>query len=140
MSPAGASLEKPLAGSQPLQQRGHSRLEAAPAVMHAGTAAKSFVRHNANNRPDSAHLEAITTGPVLSELRGLRLYTKEILPDIAHETYEADSAIEYAYAATTIQSCSVGENAEKISNTFKEAMTLGVKRSGKRPRTRKWQA
>ena len=139
-SPAGASLQTPLGGSQPLQQRGHSRLEATPAVTRAGTATKSFVRRNANNRSDSAHLAMITTGPALSELRWLRLYTKEILPDIAHETYEADSAIEYAYAATTIQSCSVGENAEKISNTFKEAMTLGVKRSGKRPRTRKWQA
>ena len=106
VSPAGASLEAPLAGSQPLQQQGHSRLEATPAVTRAGTAAQSFVRRNAHNRSDSAHLAAIATGPALSELRRLRLYTKETLPDIAHETYGADSAVEYAYAATTIQSCS----------------------------------
>ena len=124
MSPAGASLETPLAGSQPLQQRGNSRLEATPAVTRAGTAAKSFVRRNAHNRLDSSHLAAIATGPALSELRGLRLYTKETLPDIAHETYGADSPVEYAYAAAIILTCSAGENAEIAPNTFKEAMTL----------------
>ena len=79
------------------------------------------------NRSDSAHLAAIATGPVLSGLRGLRLYTKEILPDIAHETYGADPTVEYAYAATIIQSCSAGGNAEITPNTFKEAMTLPAK-------------
>ena len=77
VSRTGASLETPPIGSQPLQQRGHSRLEATPAVTRAGTAVKSFVRCNAHNRSDSAHLAAIATGPALSELRGLRLYTKE---------------------------------------------------------------
>ena len=67
VSPAGASLKTPLAGSQPLQQRGHSRLEATPAVTRAGTAAQSFVRRNAHNRSDSSHLAAIATGPALSE-------------------------------------------------------------------------
>ena len=85
------------------------------------------MRRNAHNRSDSAHLAAVATGPALSELRGLRLYTKETLPDIARETYGADSAVEYAYAATTIQSCSAGENAEITPNTFKEAMTLPAK-------------
>ena len=127
MSPAGASLETPPAGSQPLQQREHSRLEATPAVTRAGTAAQSFVRRNAHKRSDSAHLAAIASGPALSELRWLRLYTKETLPDIADETYGADSAVDYAYAATTIQSCSAGENAEITPNTFKEAMTLPTK-------------
>ena len=69
----------------------------------------------------------MATGPALSELRGLRLYTKEALPDISHETYGADSAVEYAYAATTIQSCSAGENAEITPNTFSEAMNLPAK-------------
>ena len=124
MSSAGASLETQLAGSQPHQERGHSRLEATPAVTRAGTAAQSFARRNAQNRSDPAHLAAIATGPTLSELRRLRLYTKETLPDIAHETYGADSAVEYAYAATTIQSFSAGENAEVTPNTFKKAMTL----------------
>ena len=44
------------------------------------------MRRNAHNRADSAHLAAIATGPALFELRGLRLYNKETLPDIAHET------------------------------------------------------
>ena len=47
VSPARASLQTPLAGSQPLQQRGPSRLEATPAGTRAGTAAQSFVRRNA---------------------------------------------------------------------------------------------
>ena len=50
VSPAGAYLETPPAGSQPLQQRGHSRLEATPAVTRAGTGAQSFVRRNAHSR------------------------------------------------------------------------------------------
>ena len=105
-SPVVTSLGTPQARSQPLQLRGHSRLEVMPAVTRAGTAAKSFVRRNANHHLDSAHLAAITTGPALSELRGPMLYTKEILRDIAHETYGADSSIGYAYTATVIQSCS----------------------------------
>ena len=63
VSPAGESLETPLAGSQPLQQRGHSRLEATPAVTRAGAAAQSFVRRNSHNRLDSPHPTAIATGP-----------------------------------------------------------------------------
>ena len=78
-------------------------------------------------RSDSAHLAAIATGPELSELRGLRLYAKETLPDIAHETYGADSAVAYTYATATIQSCSAGENAEITPNTFKEVMPLPAK-------------
>lgn len=70
---------------------------------------------------------AITTGPALPELRGLRLHTRETLPDIAHETYKAEATIEYTYAATAIQSCSVRENAAIIPSTFKEAMCLLAK-------------
>ena len=68
VSPAGASLEIPLAVSQPLQRRGHSRLVATPAVTRAGTAAQSFVRRTPHNRSDSSHLAAMATGPALSEL------------------------------------------------------------------------
>ena len=85
------------------------------------------MRRNAHNRSDSAHLAAVATGPALSKLRGLRVYTKETLPDIAHETYGADSAVEYAHAATTIQSCLAGGNAEITPNTFQEAITLPAK-------------
>ena len=127
VSPAVASLEPPLAGSQPLQPRGHSRLEATPAVTRAGTAARSFVSPNTHNRSDSSHLAAITTGPALSELRGLRLCTEKILPAIAHETHGVGFAVEYVYTATTIQSCSAGENAEIFPNTFEEATTIPAK-------------
>ena len=123
----GASLETPLAGSQPLHQRRQLRLEVTPAVTRVGAAAKSFVGRNAHNRSYYSHPAAIATGPALSELRGLRLYTKETLLDIAHETNGADSALKHAYDATTIQSCSAGENGEITPNTFKEAMTLPAK-------------
>ena len=127
VSPAGTSLETPLAVSQPLQQWGHARLEATPAVTRAGTAAQIFVRHNAHNRSAYIYLAAIVTGPALSELRAPRLYTKETLPDIDHETYRADYAVDYAYAVTTIQSCSAGKNAERTPNAFEEAMTRPIK-------------
>ena len=70
VSPTGTSLETPLAGSQTLQQRRHSRPEATPAVTRVGTTAKSFVRRNAHNRSDSGHLAVTDTGIVLSDLRG----------------------------------------------------------------------
>ena len=127
VSPARASLETPLAGSQPLHQRRQSRLKVTPAVTRVGAAAKSFVGRNAHNRSYYSHPAAIATGPALSDLRGLRLYTKETLPDIARETNGADSAPEHAYAATTIQSCSAGENAEIAPNTFEEVMTQPAK-------------
>ena len=73
------------------------------------------------------HSSSLLHRPALSELRGLRLYTKETLLDIAHDMYGADSAVEYAYAATTIQKCSAGDDAEITPHTFKEAMTLPAK-------------
>lgn len=54
----------------------------------------------------------------MSELRGLRLYTKETLQNIAHDTYGAEAAIEYACAATTFQSCSAGRM-RKYSKHFR---------------------
>ena len=125
--PAGAFLETPLAGSPPVQQQMHSRLEVTPAVTQVGTAAQSFERLNADKRSNSAHLAAVTTEPALSELRGLRLCSKATLADIARETYGADPTVEYAYPATTMQSFSARENTELISNTIKEAMTVSVK-------------
>ena len=60
------------------------------------------MKRNANCRSNSAHLAAIITGPAISELRGLKLYTKRSLLDIAHETHGAESAVEYAYARTNV--------------------------------------
>ena len=45
--------------------------------------------------------------------------TEQTLQDIAHETYGADPAVEYAYAVTTIQSFSAVETAETNRNTLK---------------------
>lgn len=122
VSPAGASLETALAGSPPLQQQKHSRLDMTPAASRAGTAAHSYVRRNANNT-----FAAINTGPALSKLRGLRLCTEAILPGIAHDMYGVDSAVEYAGTATHIKSRSAGKNAEIMTSTFKEAMSLLAK-------------
>ena len=69
----------------------------------------------------------IATNGALSELRGLRLYTTAALPDIAHETYGAESTVEYAYATTNVQNRLLGKKSETILNTFKHAMTLPAK-------------
>ena len=55
------------------------------------------------------------------------LYIMEALPVIAHEIHEAESSVEYAYAATNVQNRSAREQYEIIPNTFKQAMTLPVK-------------
>lgn len=82
---------------------------------------------NTNNCSDTAHLAAIATGIALSELRELRLYATATLPDIAREKYGAESAVEYAYAETSIQNSSAGEKAGKNPNTCEEAITLSAK-------------
>ena len=74
-----------------------------------------------------AHLAATITGLTLSESRGLKIYNKMSLPDIAHETNGAESAVEYAYAATNVRNCSAGENMEASPNKFKQTMTLPAK-------------
>ena len=136
--PEGNPLEAPLTGSSPLQQRGHARFEVTPSVTRSGAAARSFAGRNTSDSSNSAHLGTIANESTLSELRRLGLYTKASLPDIAHQMYEQESTVEYAYAATNIQSRSAGEKSEIIPNSFKEAMTLPAK--ARRPQTRKWQA
>ena len=85
------------------------------------------MRRTSNSRSDYAHPAAVITGPVLSELRGLRLCTQGTLPDIVHETYEATCVTENDYTATTIQNGYAGENAGSIRNMPVEAMTLPAK-------------
>ena len=86
MSAAGASLDTPLAGTQPLQQRETSRLEVTLAIIDAGTAAQSLVRRNAHNHSYFVHLATIAAGPALSELRRLMLY----------EVYQGNPALYHA--------------------------------------------
>ena len=40
--------------------------------------------------------------------------------DIAHQTDEAESVVECAWAATNVQMYSVGERTEVVPNTFEE--------------------
>ena len=68
----------------------------------------------------------ITTDGTLFELRGPGLYNMGALPDIALETFGAESTVEYAYAATNVQSRSVRKS-EIIPNIFKQAMALPAK-------------
>lgn len=71
-----------------------------PSVTRSGAAARSFVELSASRGSNFAHLAVTATENMLSELRGLRLYTKVSLADITH--HEHKSAVEYPYAATTI--------------------------------------
>ena len=95
VSPHGTPSEALPAGAARLQQRGYSRLDVTPVVTRAGAAAaRSLLGRKASNRSSSACLTAIATDGAPSEARGLGLYTTAALPDIAHETYGAESAVE----------------------------------------------
>ena len=106
MSPSCEDVEAPLAGPLPLQHHGPSRHQVTPATMRAGNATQSIKEHNDN---DCIHLVEIATDSKLSQLRKLGLYTEVFLTDIAHQTDEAESVVEYAYAATNVQMYSAGE-------------------------------
>ena len=67
----------------------------------------------------------IATNSTLSQLRRLGLYTEAFLTDIAHQTDEAESVVEYAWAATNDQMYSMGEGTGKVPNTFEEATITG---------------
>ena len=110
VSPEAAPFEAPPAGALPLQQRSHSCLDVTTDFTRWGAAAaRSLLGRNVSNRSSSAYPTAIVTDGSLSEPQGLRLYSTAALPDIAHETYGAEFTVEYAYAATNVQSRSVGE-------------------------------
>lgn len=73
-----------------------------PAVKRAVSEAKSFEKRNASGRSTFAHIPAIATGPELSELRGLKFYTKMVMPDIARDASETDAVGECACATTNV--------------------------------------
>ena len=77
------------------------------------------------NDNDFTHLVEIATDSTLSRLRSLGLYIEAFLTDIAHQTDEAESVVEYACAATNVQMYSVGEEMEVVPNTFEEATIIG---------------
>ena len=128
VSPERAPLKVPPAGASSFQQRGQSHLDVTPVVKRAGAAAAcSLLGRHISNRSISAYLTAITSDRALSELRGLALYITKALLNIAHEIHETESSVEYAYAATYVQSRSMGKKSEIIQNTFKQAITLSTK-------------
>ena len=61
----------------------------------------------------------------VSQLRRLGLYIEAFLTDIAHQTDEAESVVEYACAATNVQMYSVGEETEVVPNTFEKSTITG---------------
>ena len=77
------------------------------------------------NDNDCCHVVEITTDSTLSQLRRLELYIEAFLTDIAHQTDEAESVVEYACAATNVQMYSVGEKTEIVPNTLEEATIIG---------------
>ena len=89
-----------------------------PEATRAGNATQSIKERNGN---DCTRLVEIATDSTLSQLRRLGLYTEAFLTDIAHQTDEAESVVEYACAATNDQMYSVGEETEVVPNTFEEA-------------------
>ena len=128
MSSDGAPFEASPTGALPLQRWGHSRLDATPTVTYAGAAAaRSLLGCNASSPSSSAYLTAIATDGALPKLHDLGLYTTAAMPETARENYGAESAVEYAYAVTNLQSRSVGKELEIIPNTFKQTMTLPAK-------------
>ena len=93
-----------------------------PAATWAGNVMQSMRERNAN---DCTHLVEIITDSTLSQLRRLGLYTEAFLTDIAHQTDEAESVVEYAYDATNAQMYSAKEETEVVPNIFEEATIIG---------------
>ena len=122
MSPGCEHAEAPLPGPLPLQHHGPSRHQVTRATTRAGNATQSIKKRNDN---DCIHLVEIATDSTLSQLRKLGLYTEGFLTDIAHQTDEAESVVEYSCAATNVQMYSAGEETEVFPKTFEEARMIG---------------
>ena len=122
MSSGCEHVEAPFARPLALQHHGPSRHQVTPEATRAGNTTQSIKERNDN---DCTHLVEIATDSTLSQLRRLGLYTEAFLTDIAHQTDEAESVVEYACAATNDQMYSVGEETEVVPNTFEEAAITG---------------
>ena len=122
MSSGCEHVEAPFARPLPLQHHGPSRHQVTPEVTRAGNATQSIKEHNDN---DCTGPVEIATDSTLSQLRRLGLYTEAFITDIAHQTDEAESVVEFACAATNDQMYSVGEETEIVPNTFEEATITG---------------
>lgn len=85
----GNPVETLPAESPPLHHPSHSRHQVTQAVTRGGIAARSLREYSAKNSPTSTHLAAIADDNTLFEQLGLKLHTNALLPDVAHQTYEA---------------------------------------------------
>ena len=122
MSSGCEHVEAPFAKPLLLQHHGPSRHQVTPAATRAGNATQSIKERNDS---DCTRLVEIATDSTLSHFRRLGLYTEAFLTDIADQTDEAESVVEYACAATNDQIYSVGEETEVVPNTFEEATIAG---------------
>ena len=75
------------------------RHQVTSAATRAGNATQSIKERNDN---DCTHLVEIATDSTLSQLRRLGLYTEAFLTDIAHQTNEAETVVEYFCAVTNV--------------------------------------
>ena len=124
MWPGCEHVEALLSGPLPLQHHGPSRHQVAPSATRAGNATQSIKERYDN---DCTHLAEITTDSTLSQLWRLGLYIEALLTDIAHQTDEVESVVEYACATTNVQMYSGGEETEVVPNTFEEATITGFR-------------
>ena len=115
-------VKAPFASPLTLQHHGPSRHQVTPVATRTGNATESIKERNDN---DCTRLGEIATDSTLSQLRRLGLDTEAFLTDIAHQTDEAESVVEYACAAANDQMYSVGEETEVVPNTFEEATITG---------------
>ena len=122
--PSGCEhVEAPFARPLSLQHhRGPSRHQVTPEATRAGNATQSIKERNDKY---CTRLAEIAIDSTLSQLRRLGLYTEAFLTDIANQTDEAESAVEYACAATNDHMYLVGEEMEVLPNTFEEVTITG---------------
>ena len=123
MPPGCEHVEAPLAGPLPLQHHGPSCHEVTPAATPSDNTTQSIKERNDN---DCTHSVEIVTDSTLSQLRRLRLYTEAFLTDIAHQTDEVESVVEYACAATNVQMYSVGEETKVAPKSLKKPRRLAL--------------
>ena len=93
-------MKAPPAGSLPLQHHGPSGHQVTPTVIRAGNAARSLRERSAN---DSTYLVEIATDSMPLELRQSELYIKAFFPDVALQTHETESVVDYPCATPNAQ-------------------------------------
>lgn len=83
------------------------------------------------SNPTSVHLTAIADDTTLSELWRLGLYIDALPTDIVHQTYEAETVVEYAYTRPASRTLLRGRKPGTLSDVFDEVMSLQAEDNGK---------